>query len=1131
MNKIKKTILLLTSLLSLLVAITPSVISTPKADDGVVSWFMCMTDSGQTVYKFAKTNYMAYLIRSKSAIASSETPDTNWFNGILNYSGYNVGQTTSTAEINVFERFGFAGLNYSSYAGEWKYYDINPCEDSAAKTSNLGEYYTGRLDPQSSFTELAASKDPRSVQYNKGFLGTLLLSMNDVLANMILWLGKLILSITLALIGLSFTDVADLLGITNTVQETVFKNLYNGFFVPMVVVMMILSACYIMYYGLLKRQYREAFVNGFVMTILSFLLAILLVMNPNLLSVPNKVATMAQTVVVSGLGDTISNNTKSDFCRTETGINNTSLTSDDFLENAADRMKSIVGCRMYSEFIFKPWVKGQWGTEYENLDSDDLNNINSSWVGSPDVQLGTKTISNWALFQVSIQSGYHIAVDGTQTANVGGVHKDWYRIVDALSNYDEEEVIYGSNSSGGSSSSSGVAGGDWLTEGTEANKLAKKVYEYLTEELGLSGAAAVGILANIEAESSWDINAIETAPTTADGAGVGLFQFTGGNRIQYAEWLQATGRDNDYKSQVDFVFEDELWSRAAESAFRTRGPVYGVTTSFPNIEAFLETSDYKAATEGFMFGYERPNESEELNHLRSRRLPNAEAASKVFDVKKKADRSKWKFDNPSASSTGGAVVSSTSGATGQLIVRQIVESDPLEEWNYWTGNRNGERIAQATLSLVLVIVGSVGPLVFGFASATYSIAMTLLMMLAPIFLLFGVWGGRGNRIMTSYFGSLLSVAIRKVVASFLLILSIILSSNTLALINKIGYFRAILFTIIITYVLIRNKDRLLDLVGSVNIGQLNLSSFSKGFNTVKQSAKFTAGLVTSTAVGGYVANSHGADVKAGMRIGAGEYIKNKLYATETGRSMTAYMNAAGQRGRAGIKTDCINCGRTVDDGTYGYFDDMGNLWCEDCAIASDFFDDFAPILMNNDENTVDMERTTYYGENNEIVSQPSYANWAEAGNSKDKNEILKQSLDSIKVYDSNIRMAMIENERIKKENSARKNKDTAQEVTLNKMVIADPIRKYVNAGELQNNLRSGKTDEFNDTIVKAYETAIETSMKNNNFTDEETKEILEQFKTESDSIKQDRDTWRKEQLGAATLKDLESMDRYTKKND
>ena len=51
--------------------------------------------------------------------------------------------------------------------------------------------------------------------------------------------------------------------------------------------------------------------------------------------------------------------------------------------------------------------------------------------------------------------------------------------------------------------------GDWLTEGTDAYKVAKEIYDYWTKEIGTSGAFAAGVLGNVRQESQFIPNVSE----------------------------------------------------------------------------------------------------------------------------------------------------------------------------------------------------------------------------------------------------------------------------------------------------------------------------------------------------------------------------------------------------------------------------------------------------------------------------------------------------------------------------------------------------------------------------------------------------------------------------------------------
>ncbi|MDK7227456.1 phage tail tip lysozyme, partial [Lactobacillus iners] len=64
--------------------------------------------------------------------------------------------------------------------------------------------------------------------------------------------------------------------------------------------------------------------------------------------------------------------------------------------------------------------------------------------------------------------------------------------------------------------------GDWLTKGSDTNKNAQQIFDFLTKKIGFSGAGAAGVLAVALRESGFNPKAQNT------GGGVaGIFQWSG----------------------------------------------------------------------------------------------------------------------------------------------------------------------------------------------------------------------------------------------------------------------------------------------------------------------------------------------------------------------------------------------------------------------------------------------------------------------------------------------------------------------------------------------------------------------------------------------------------------------------
>ncbi|WEV41274.1 phage tail tip lysozyme [Lactobacillus sp. ESL0681] len=119
-----------------------------------------------------------------------------------------------------------------------------------------------------------------------------------------------------------------------------------------------------------------------------------------------------------------------------------------------------------------------------------------------------------------------------------------------------------SDLSSGDSSNGAITGGAWTQKGTKTYKNAKAVFEALTKDIGLSGAAASGVMGNIAHESGFDT----TATNPSDG-GKGLIQWTFGRESNLKKIAAKKGKDwSDLDVQISQLETDlrnpELWVSA-----------------------------------------------------------------------------------------------------------------------------------------------------------------------------------------------------------------------------------------------------------------------------------------------------------------------------------------------------------------------------------------------------------------------------------------------------------------------------------------------------------------------------------------------------------------------------------------
>lgn len=139
-------------------------------------------------------------------------------------------------------------------------------------------------------------------------------------------------------------------------------------------------------------------------------------------------------------------------------------------------------------------------------------------------------------------------------------------------------------------------GGDSGTAGTLDETKAKDIYNYLTKEKGLSHEHAVGMVANIQAESSFKPGVIGD-----NGTSGGLFQHHG---ERFESMKKEVGPDwqKDWKGQVDFALKEKEGRDYTSKQFK---------------------SSEEATTE-FTKKFERPKDAEEQAQKRVQNVPNIE---------------------------------------------------------------------------------------------------------------------------------------------------------------------------------------------------------------------------------------------------------------------------------------------------------------------------------------------------------------------------------------------------------------------------------------------------------------------------------------------------------------------------
>jgi len=896
------------------------------AEEDLVNRVLCRFEDGRKLANMHSTDYFHYLFRSKSAMTSTQGVNSSWLNKMLSVAGYDfntpnevilgrpvnpsslTSDSTATAnggpKVSAFDRFGVAGLTWSSYQGEWKYNHVDVCANqNQVSPTNYGSFYEGRLEPKSTHNEVPTSKDPRTIQFNKGTINLVFSAARDFLANGLFGIAKFVVTLTIAFVGLAFTDITTLMGLSidgtsGPTAANIFMDLFDTIFIGFVVFAFLSNGIYILYKGLIKRELRLS-INAIIKTTTIFIVTIIMSTNPSYwIGVPNKVATYGQALVLGSMAGMYNNDSNSypTLCSTEVasieeGLNiannfdETSLLTE--FEKVNKNMQSLIGCQMWEQLLFKPWVRGQFGVDYEDLASNNVDNINTSWVGNAGVPLGGGvTINNWALFHLSTQTDAHAQI-GTNNfpTIVTGVNADWWRTADALSNYDESQVT--------------------------------------------------------------------------DSIGEGAFQ-------------------GDYVDQVN--------------------------------------------------------------------------------------------------------------------------SNPLEFWNSWVGNNSIERLGSAIIAIFFAIVGSIAPMIFALSSAVFGFGITLLMMLSPLFLLFGTWAGKGSSIFLGWLSALINTIIKRIGVSILLILSITMTMKIMDLAYEVGIIKSFVLMIIVTMLLVKNKDKMLDMLASVDFGGAfdPREKAGKMFDKKKKTLKSVGKIGLATGAGMKAGIKTGQGAMTGAKIGARSQLRNTLYQSQLGMNVIRELDIVvnDERSEGHICTMCLVL--LGDEGEeIAYRDDNGNYYCIECADEigiENLYEVVAGITKDDEREDVDKVSDTRTVRATKSRSYLSHSKTRDMMNSRvingryywDDNVVQQMAKDNIK--------------KLREDTIVFTNMKFKLGVKSRPPAPPEPLQSYIDIALLNKAWTDGRTDAVENTYKEAWKMWYED---NATHAEGVTQEDIDKFKEEIEEYNPD----------------------------
>lgn len=484
--------------------------TTPDSHADLVQYLMCSWDSDdgkspalvKSMYEIATTDDLQRQINYKSQ-AGADTDTVSNLPNLISGKDYdkvqldilNTGNATKTT-YTPYDRFGFSGMNFTDYNGEWNWYKVYYCRANGKgygdtkdpEDGHLNEYYKERKGhrPMDTYDGIKSSKDPRAERKAQA-LASFGNNWNLNISNFLFTITKVLTSLVGMTMELTLTDMSSKLGVTGFISGNgsttgLYNLLFKNLFMQMISIMMVITALVMLIRFIKHNKFRESLSSSFSALGCLFVGLIMMVNPAIFINLPNTIGMIGQGLMLSGISS-VTNDNSTGFCNTSSGskkndVINIELTGNlqqdgnniaKQLDDSGSATRRNLECEYYVIFALQPYALGQYGANYTDLWAEGHaqsgggtlgNTMSSSYTGNAPVPLGNnKVMYNWMIYQISTQTNRHIdssTVNQTngkmtkpdkgkeftsasqyesQLTKADGTNTDWWRVVDAMANY------------------------------------------------------------------------------------------------------------------------------------------------------------------------------------------------------------------------------------------------------------------------------------------------------------------------------------------------------------------------------------------------------------------------------------------------------------------------------------------------------------------------------------------------------------------------------------------------------------------------------------------------------------------------------------------------------------------------
>lgn len=155
------------------------------------------------------------------------------------------------------------------------------------------------------------------------------------------------------------------------------------------------------------------------------------------------------------------------------------------------------------------------------------------------------------------------------------------------------------------------------------------------------------------------------------------------------------------------------------------------------------------------------------------------------------------------------------------LIRVAAENEKM--WPYWASaaNSDGSRLGTAVVGALEAFIAGLVIIIFSLWGLVYSLVSSILIMFAPVFMLFALHPGKGKRIALGWMEAIISNILKYLGTSFMVMASMILYASILASSSGMTAFIGVF---IISGALWNYRKEFVNLIGATNMGGQKISN-------------------------------------------------------------------------------------------------------------------------------------------------------------------------------------------------------------------------------------------------------------------------------------------------------------------